>query len=166
MEKIENLREPVWEQQEGESTRAYMMFLLFRDYGPNRSVPAIFNKYNGIEFNYSTHSGLQEYSGPMRWYERAKAFDSYILNQEQKENEALIKKFNKERMSEALELLAASFSQMKEDAAEGSLQPRENRERYKMAFEMFRTINNLDKEHKIEHSGEIKIIFGDELEEV
>lgn len=158
---------PIWEQQEGENAKAYRLFSLYRDYGPNRSVPAIFKKYNNTEFKYESHRGLQEsYSSPCRWRERAAAYDAYILEEERKENEKLIREFNRERMQEALDLMNKSFAGMTKDIEEGNMQPRENRERYKMAFEMFRTLNNLDKESKIEHSGTVKIVFGDELEDV
>lgn len=157
---------PIWEQQEGETAKGYQAFCLYRDFGPTRTVKKVFNKYNGVEFEYNSTDGLEHFSWPNRWTERAQAYDAHILKEESRENEALIKKFNKERMSEALELMNTAFEQMKKDLEEENLAPREKRERYKLGFEMFRTINNLDKDSKIEHSGTVKIVFGDELEKV
>jgi hypothetical protein len=157
---------PIWEQQEGEPPKAYMLFCLYRDFGPHRTLAKVFAKYNGVEFNYTQPTGLHMYSAPGRWIERAQAFDAHILEEEGKENERLIKKFNKERMEQALELMDASFEQMLIDIEDPNLPPREKRERYKLGFDMFRTINNLDKDSKIEHSGTVKIVFGDELKDV
>ena len=52
----------------------------------------------------------------------------------------------------------------KED--EGILTAREKRERFKLGFEVFNEIFQLDKDKKVEHSGSVTIVFGDEVKDV
>lgn len=156
----------VWEQQEGENTKTYSMFCLYRDYGPTRSLRKVYNKYKGIELDCQLNTFIT-YSGTNGWEKRAHAYDSYILAKELEDNEELIRNFNKRRGEEALKLMDQAFEMMKQDIELGQLQPKENRERYKMGFEIFRAINRLDKDNtRVEHSGKVNIVFGDELKDV
>lgn len=154
-----------WKQQPGEASKAYHLFTLYRNYGPTRTASTVLNKYRGSEIDINS---LSTYSGRYRWRERAEAYDAYLLEKETKDNEKLIRKFNKKRMKEAINLMDEAYDQMKADVDKNAVQPRENRERYKLGFEMFRAINQLDREDKkkVEHSGSVSIIFGDEVKDV
>ena len=128
-------------------------------------IKKVFKKYNGIEFDVA-HSTFQNYSHQFKWTRRAAAYDDYIMQCELKDNEAIIRKFNKKRAKESLKMMDDYFDNMKKDAELGILQPKENRERYKMFYEIFRSVNKLDKDTKVEHSGTVNIVFGDELKDV
>jgi hypothetical protein len=59
-----------------------------------------------------------------------------------------------------------AFLDMFSDKDKQERTPRENRERYKMGFEMFRAIFKLDKETRVEQSGTVRVVFTEALKDV
>jgi hypothetical protein len=73
---------PTWGRQEGETTKAYAAFCAYRDYGIDRSIQKVVNKY--IENSWSM-SLLLRWSAKHNWIQRCVAFDSYMDKERQKE---------------------------------------------------------------------------------
>jgi hypothetical protein len=76
------------------------------------------------------------------------------------------RKLKKEKAKQALGMMDLAFLDMFSDKDKQERTPRENRERYKLGFDMFRTIFKLDNLARVEQSGTVKIVFGDELKDV
>jgi hypothetical protein len=72
----------IWERQEGETTKAYAAFCAYRDYGIDRSIQKVVNKY--IENAWSM-TLLLRWSAKYNWVKRCVAFDSYMDKERQKE---------------------------------------------------------------------------------
>jgi hypothetical protein len=77
-----NQTAPIWERQEGETTKAYAAFCAYRDYGIDRSIQKVVNKY--IENAWSMPL-LLRWSAKHNWVKRCAAFDSYMDKERQKE---------------------------------------------------------------------------------
>jgi len=77
-----NQTAPIWERQKGETTKAYAAFCAYRDYGIDRSIQKVVNKY--IEKSWSM-SLLLRWSAKHNWIQRCVAFDSYMDKERQKE---------------------------------------------------------------------------------
>jgi hypothetical protein len=77
-----NQTAPIWERQKGETTKAYAAFCAYRDYGIDRSIQKVVNKY--IENSWSM-SLLLRWSAKHNWIQRCVAFDSYMDKERQKE---------------------------------------------------------------------------------
>ncbi|NCB72462.1 MAG: hypothetical protein EOM45_11900 [Clostridia bacterium] len=73
---------PTWGRQEGETTKAYAAFCAYRDYGIDRSIQKVVNKY--IENAWSMPL-LLRWSANHNWVKRCAAFDSYMDKERQKE---------------------------------------------------------------------------------
>ena len=158
------LNEFAWERLPDESTKAYELFCFYRDFGPTRTYTAVQRKYAGVEFDLQPQT-LRTYGKKFNWVSRAQAYDDHILNRELADNEKLILKFKKKRAKQAQKMMDKYFEWMeKED--EGILTAREKRERFKLGFEVFNEIFQLDKDKKVEHSGSVTIVFGDEVKDV
>ena len=153
----------LWERQPDESSSDYHLFTLFRDFGPTRSIRKIHSRYHGKEFDYALAT-LNGKASRYNWFERAEAYDDWLSAEELKENKALILGFRKKVTERALELMDKAWDDMAKD--DGGLTQKESRERYKLGFETFRQTHGLDKEEKVEHSGNITMVFDKELEDV
>ncbi len=153
-----------WLRQPDESTKAYELFCFFRDFGPTRSYTAVQRKYSGVEFDLLPQT-LRNYGKKFNWLSRAQAYDDHILKDELIQNEKLIKKYKTRQIKRAQKILDKYYEWMdKED--EEILTSREKRERYKLGLEMFNEIFQLDKDKKVEHTGSVTIVFGDEVKDV
>lgn len=109
---------------------------------------------------------LFRYSTKFNWVERAEAYDRKVLADELKAHEELVRKFYNEKAQQALKIMDQSFLDMFSEKDKQERTPRENRERYKMGFDMFRKIFKLDNDIKVEQSGTVKIIFSNEIKDV
>jgi hypothetical protein len=146
-----------------ESSKAYALFCKYRDLGPTRSLAKL--KKSDSDMMVSLPQ-LFRYSTKFNWVERAQAYDRQALADELKTHEELVRKFNKEKAEQALEMMHQAFVDMFSDRDKLERTPRENRERYKMGFDIFRAIFKLDKETRVEQSGTVKIVFSNELKGV
>lgn len=153
-----------WLRQPDESTKAYELFCFFRDFGPTRTYAAVQRKYSGVEFDLLPVT-LGNYGKKFNWLSRAQAYDDYILKEELMLNEKLIKKYKTKQIKRAQKILDKYFDMMERED-ESILTSREKRERYEMAQDTFNKIFQLDKEKKVEHSGSVTIVFGDEVKDV
>jgi hypothetical protein len=151
------------QQRPRERSKAYALFCKYRDLGPTRSLAKL--KKSDSEMMVSLPQ-LFRYSAKFNWVERAEAYDRQALAVELKAHEELVRKFNKEKAEQALEMMDQAFVDMFSDRDKLERTPRENRERYKMGFDIFRAIFKLDKETRVEQSGTVKIVFGDDLKGV
>jgi hypothetical protein len=146
-----------------ESSKAYALFCKYRNLGPTRSLAKL--KQSDSEMMVSLPQ-LFRYSSKHNWVERAEAYDRQTLADELKAHEELVRKFNIEKAQQALEIMDRAFLDMFSDKDKLERTPRENRERYKMGFDIFRAIFKLDNERRVEQSGTLRIIFSDDLKDV
>lgn len=68
-----------WERQEGETTKAFYAFVIYRDLGHNRSISRVHQAY--IETTSKTRSCLRTiggWSAKYGWVKRAQAYDAYM----------------------------------------------------------------------------------------
>jgi len=151
------------QQRPSERSKAYALFCKYRDLGPTRSLAKL--KKSDSEMMVSLPQ-LFRYSAKFNWVERAEAYDRQAMAVELKAHEELVRKFNKEKAEQALEMMDQALVDMFSDRDKLERTPRENRERYKMGFDIFRAIFRLDKETREEQSGTVKIVFGDDLKDV
>jgi hypothetical protein len=151
------------QQRPHERSKAYALFCKYRDLGPMRSLAKL--KQCDSDMMVSLPQ-LFRYSTKFNWVERAQAYDRQALADELKAHEELVRQFNKEKARQAIELMDRAFVDMFSDRDKLERTPRENRERYKMGFDIFRAIFKLDKETRVEQSGTVKIVFGDDLKGV
>lgn len=82
MSEDKNQTAPIWDRQEGETAKAYAAFCAYRDYGIDRSIQKVVNKY--IENAWSMPL-LLRWSAKHNWVKRCAAFDSYMDKERQKE---------------------------------------------------------------------------------
>jgi hypothetical protein len=163
-EPSKELNEFPWDRLADESTKAYELFCFYRDYGPTRTYTAVQRKYSGVEFDL-TPTTLRTYGKKFNWPMRAQAYDDHIMAQEQSQNEKLILKFKKKRAKQAQKMMDKYFELMETEDSE-LLTSKEKRERFKLGFDLFNEIFQLDKDKKVEHSGSVTIVFGDEVKDV
>jgi len=131
-----------------EHSKAYALFCKYRDLGPTRSLA----KLKQSDSDMISLPQLFRYSAKFNWVARAEAYDRQALADELKANEELIRSFNNEKALQALEIMNQSFLDMFSDKDKLERTPRENRERFKMGFDIFRTIFKLDRETRVDQS--------------
>src|SRR6516164_6680801 len=66
-----------WEQQTGESARAFGAFTVYRDLGPRRSLRAAATAFYGRS-SASLERQVDKWSRAFRWVERANAWDQHL----------------------------------------------------------------------------------------
>ncbi len=74
----------IWDKQPGESQKAYAWFCRYRDYGVDRSIAKVLQKYIG-----KASSAVQSrWSAKFDWVKRAEAYDEHLEKERRKEYEA------------------------------------------------------------------------------
>jgi hypothetical protein len=73
---------PSWERQEGESSKAYSAFCAYRDYGVDRSIVKVVQKYSE---NVGSKAQLFRWSSKYDWVQRCNDFDIHTEKQRRKE---------------------------------------------------------------------------------
>lgn len=82
---------PIWQQQPGETAKAYAAFCLYRDMGVSRSLEKTWGEYKEINGNNSVSMPgyFRDWSTANSWVERAKAYDAYLADKRREQFEAL-----------------------------------------------------------------------------
>lgn len=75
-------QKPSWDRQPNESAKAYTAFCTYRDYGIDRSVTKVLERYNG---NYGSRSMLTRWSNRYGWVKRCFDFDIFMEKERRKE---------------------------------------------------------------------------------
>ncbi len=70
-----------WEQQEGETPRAFGGFQVYKDLGPSRSLNAVAEDLFGKKKAKTQVRTVSRWSSKWRWVERARAWDRYATRQ-------------------------------------------------------------------------------------
>lgn len=80
----------IWERQQGETTKAYAAFCVYRDLGPDRSLEKVRKEYekNGKKISVKF---LGRWSAKYNWVERARAYDDYLDYKKREEQEKAIR---------------------------------------------------------------------------
>lgn len=80
--RIQVLRDPLWEVQAGETSKAYEAFRIYRDQGSSRTIKRTTEimgyTVNARHPNNAASNHLAEWSSKYRWGERARAYDAYL----------------------------------------------------------------------------------------
>lgn len=99
----------IWDRQPDEGDSAWMWFKRYRDYGPERSLTKVLQKYNEKpERKYF----LGKWSSRHKWVERVRAWDTHIDQVEQKTHEEMVKeavRTHNQIADEAMELALAQL---------------------------------------------------------
>lgn len=74
----------IWDKQPGESQKAYAWFCRYRDYGVDRSIAKVLQKYIGK----ASSAVLSRWSVKYDWVKRAETYDEYLEKERRKEYEA------------------------------------------------------------------------------
>lgn len=81
-DRIRVLRDPLWEIQPAETTKAYQAFRVYRDLGPSRTqakaADILDMQVNARHAKSSPSNALAALSSKYRWVERVRAYDAYL----------------------------------------------------------------------------------------
>ena len=90
----------LWDQQPGESSKAYQAFRLYRDFGPMRSMNAVWDVERARKQQHagSTPQTWKRWSSRFSWVERAQAFDHHKERLEQEAYDTQLHELLKRRM--------------------------------------------------------------------
>jgi hypothetical protein len=127
-----------WDQQAGESAKAYAAFCLYRDLGPQRSLDEASRRYHqpaGQEGPQPPSKRLRRASGTIRrwaqrwdWQTRARAWDQEIERLKQVQQQAAVKEMNQRHAKESLMLQNKAVERLHQ------LRPEELKPRDLLAF--------------------------------
>lgn len=70
-----------WERQDGETTKAFEAFAIYRDLGPDRSLDEAYHRYRGDKEAAKRRRApryFQVWSSKHRWVERCRLFDAHL----------------------------------------------------------------------------------------
>lgn len=85
-EEMKRAESELWERQPGETTRAYQMFLMYRDMPNRRIVDGSIQQHFKVSL-----SNVFYHSSTYRWKERSRAWDNFL---EKKKQEAILRSIN------------------------------------------------------------------------
>jgi hypothetical protein len=108
------LKEPIWERQKGERTKAYYLFSLYRDLGPLRTIEKVHTKYQEDDNNQLSIAQLQRYSSKCQWVCRAEAYDDHLNQLYLKEKEEAIKEMDERQGREYKEQMDIALKDYKD----------------------------------------------------
>lgn len=97
----------LWERQEGETTKAFYAFTIYRDLGHNRSLSKVHENY--IEATSKTRSCLRTIAGwssKFNWVKRVQAYDDYMDGLAREEKEKAVKEMQKRHLTLGMALQA------------------------------------------------------------
>lgn len=138
----------LWARQNSERSKAFSLFCMYRDMGPERSLDKLRKSMGEATVS---QRNLELYSARYNWVKRAQAYDDYLQKKTLKAFETRILRFKDQRSKEALEIADKAFENMKAD----TIGSKESRKRWELGVDKFMQILGLDKQ-KIELSGEVK----------
>ncbi len=114
----------LWDQQPKESSRAFSVFIAYRDIGLRRSCNAVARQLN------MNVSSVMELSKRHRWQERVKAWDAHIDKETQSQQMAAVKIMKQRQIALALKAQKAAekgikklIQQFNVDASKGNISP-------------------------------------------
>lgn len=91
----------IWTRQKGERSKAYSLFCIYRDFGVNRSLDRVHEKYNENDKDSISTSYIGKLSTANNWVERAEAYDDYLEEKTRLDNEKEIEKMNERQAQDA-----------------------------------------------------------------
>ncbi len=77
-----NTTEASWDRRKGESAKAYAAFCAYRDYGINRSLTKVIQRYNG---KYGSRTLLAKWSTLHDWVRRCYEYDVFMEKERRRE---------------------------------------------------------------------------------
>jgi len=98
MSETKEISNPSWERQEGESSKAYAAFCIYRDYGVDRSIAKVVQMYGE---NGASKAQLFRWSSKYSWVQRCNDFDTYSEQQRRKEITAYRQKMSERHAQNA-----------------------------------------------------------------
>lgn len=102
-----------WDKRDGETSKTYARFCVFRDMGPLRTLPKL------AELIDVPHRTLKLSSQNQEWYPRAEAYDAYIDGLVREQNEKNIIEMTTRHASQAKSLQEKAFRLAFDPAMEG-----------------------------------------------
>ncbi len=138
----------LWARQSSERSKAFSLFCMYRDMGPERSLDKLRKSMGEASVS---QRNLELYSARYNWVKRAQAYDDYLQKKALQTFENRILKFKDQRTREALEIADRAFENMQT----GEIGSKEARKRWELGVDKFMQILGLDKQ-KLELSGEVK----------
>ncbi|MGE4583304.1 MAG: hypothetical protein AB7C91_01515 [Sphaerochaeta sp.] len=98
MSETKEISNPSWERQEGESSKAYAAFCIYRDYGVDRSIAKVVQMYGE---NGTSKAQLFRWSSKYSWVQRCNGFDTFTEQQRRKEITAYRQKMSERHAQNA-----------------------------------------------------------------
>lgn len=98
MSETKEISNPSWERQEGESSKAYAAFCIYRDYGVDRSIVKVVQMYGE---NGTSKAQLFRWSSRYSWVQRCSDFDTFSEQQRRKEISAYRQKMSERHAQNA-----------------------------------------------------------------
>ena len=99
----------LWEQQKGERSKAFMLFCIYRDLGPLRSLDKCADKFRESGENTISIRQVQEYSLKNDWVNRAKAYDMHCDEIARLEREEAIKEMEHRHAKDTAKIQQATM---------------------------------------------------------
>lgn len=131
----------LWEQQKGERAKAYLLFSIYRDLGPLRTLAKALDKYMS-DYNSSLSMGqMNLYSSKYNWVERSHAYDQHCDEVARLEREEAIKEMEHRHADSSARIQAMAMKVLEHP----DLQNIDNMEASKLAWIMMTTANTIEK---------------------
>jgi len=160
------LAKQMWERLEGERSKAYHYFCLYRDMGIDRSQNKLRDALAESGFKIS-RTRLNEMCTRYSWVSRAEAWDDHIAAQMLIEQEEEVKKMYKEYASLGRALASSGYEKLKADKDNpDAISASEARKRIKEGFSIEAKARGVQLEkEELDVSGKLNIVFTDDLKD-
>jgi hypothetical protein len=104
----------IWKRIEYERDKAFLLFSIYRDLGPTRSLEKVRVKYGESKVEKLTSQQIEKYSSKYNWVERASAYDDFLDEKRMEENWKAIEEMNKRQAEDAQTVQTKALEDLKD----------------------------------------------------
>ncbi|MBZ2166997.1 hypothetical protein, partial [Methanobacterium spitsbergense] len=104
----------IWKRIEYERDKAFLLFSIYRDLGPTRSLEKVRVKYGESKVEKLTSQQIEKYSSKYNWVERASAYDDFLDEKRMEENWKAIEEMNKRQAEDAITVQTKALEDLKD----------------------------------------------------
>ncbi|MBZ2166334.1 hypothetical protein, partial [Methanobacterium spitsbergense] len=104
----------IWKRAEYERDKAFVLFTIYRDLGPTRSLEKVRVKYREDEGEKLSLKQIETYSSKYSWVKRASAYDDFLDEKRMEENWKAIEEMNKRQAEDAITVQTKALQDLKE----------------------------------------------------
>jgi len=104
----------IWKRAEYERDKAFLLFTIYRDLGPTRSLEKVRVKYQEDKDETISSQMIEKYSRNYDWVKRASAYDDFLDEERLKKNWKAIEEMNERQAKDARIVQDAALDDLKE----------------------------------------------------